>query len=516
MSDSGQGIQRINIMNRLINILFRYGLSALLVLIVFSSFLGCKKDKLDLYQEVANEFSNYLSTTIGSGTAMKLGDSAVNNRTLSAPGLPVLLQKEATQEVVVQGTIDPSLVAVYDSLNHTKSPVFKEGAFELSNKGVIYIESGLSTSTDSLKLHLKNASLLEHNTIYLVPIKLKVVSGQAQLKSKYMFVKMKVSITPSLIQMDVYKPESGLNTNFIRGYYVINGYHSVTKINNQENGIKVFKFSARINHPLDIAVQGGIRLNNTDSVKTWVEGIKKNTYNRIPESAIKIIKPTVNFPKGDSVSVDSFAFSIDYQQLKQSDKNYIGILELENTSNNNFVEPMTELGANYALIEINIQEYNTENIAYPLPALQGNKMDRSLWKATAEVNDNNKDFPVTNLFDGKIATIWKAAGSTPKDITIDMGKTETLKGFIFSPSYLGSYDIYYNFSKVEAYSSNDGKTWKKEGIFIAGDIDNRSTADRPDRKNLKFINPVTAKFFKFNIIESSFGLPYISEIEGIN
>jgi len=177
---------------------------------------------------------------------------------------------------------------------------------------------------------------------------------------------------------------------------------------------------------------------------------------------------------------------------------------------------MTELGANYALIEINIQEYNTENIAYPLPALQGNKMDRSLWKATAEVNDNNKDFPVTNLFDGKIATIWKAAGSTPKDITIDMGKTETLKGFIFSPSYLGSYDIYYNFSKVEAYSSNDGKTWKKEGIFIAGDIDNRSTADRPDRKNLKFINPVTAKFFKFNIIESSFGLPYISEIEGIN
>src|SRR5690606_14094217 len=133
--------------------------------------------------------SNYLSTTIGTGTAMKLGDSAVNNRTLSAPGLPVLLQGKAAQEVVVQGTIDPALIAVYDSLNHTKSPEFKEGAFELSNKGVIHIQPGLSTSTDSLKLHLKDASLLEHNTIYLVPIKLKIVSGQAQLKSKYMFVK---------------------------------------------------------------------------------------------------------------------------------------------------------------------------------------------------------------------------------------------------------------------------------------------------------------------------------------
>src|SRR5690606_41141685 len=80
--------------------------------------------------------SDLLSTTIGSGTAMKLGDSAVNNRTLSAPGLPVLLQKEATQEVVVQGTIDPSLVAVYDSLNHTKSPEFRSEERRVGKKTI--------------------------------------------------------------------------------------------------------------------------------------------------------------------------------------------------------------------------------------------------------------------------------------------------------------------------------------------------------------------------------------------
>ncbi|WP_313261133.1 discoidin domain-containing protein [Sphingobacterium sp.] len=503
-------------MNRLINILFRYGLSALIILVVLNNIVGCKKDNLDLYQEVANEFSNYLSSNIGNATAMKLGDSAVNNRTLAPAGLPVLLESAASEDIHVQGKIDLSLLSIYDSLQHTKSPTFPGDAFKLADEGKITVESGLSESTDTLKVELNNATHLKHNEIYLIPIKLKVLSGNSKLKSSYMFVKMKVTITPSLVRLGVFIFENGFQDSKPRGYYFLNGNQSITRINGKDNGNEKYMFSARINHPLDIESQAKIRVNTSDTLQTWFEAIKREKYIRIPESAIKILKPTVKFVVGETDSRDSFQVHIDFQQIKPSTQTQVAIIELENTSDKNMVQPENDLGSMYAFITINIQDFQTENIAYPLQTVKGNKMDRSLWKVQAEVNDSNKDFPASNLFDGKTSTIWKAAGYTPQDLTIDLGKTETLKGFVFTPSYQSSYDIYYNFSKVEAYSSNDGKTWKKEGVFIAGDVNYQSSADNPDKKHLKFINPVTAKYMKFTIIESSFGTPYISEIEGIN
>jgi len=503
-------------MNKPYKILSRFCAASFLAVVLLACFFGCKKDNLSLYQEVANEFSNYLSSNIGSATAMKLGDTTVNNRTLIPAGLPVLLESAASEDIQVQGKIDVSLLSVYDSLQHTKSPIFPEDAFGLSNDGKITVKSGSATSSDSLMVELKKATRLKHNETYLVPIKLKILSGNSKLKSSYMFVKMKVLITPSLVRMGVFKFENKFYDARPRGYYCIAGNIIVTRINKDDDGNKKYMFSARINHPLDVESQAGIRVNTTDSVQTWFEKVKFEKYTRIPESAIKILKPTVNIAKGETDSRDSFQVQIDYQQLKPSDQNQLAIIELENSSDNKLVEPENDLGSKYAFIIVKLLEYQTGNVAYPNTVLEGNKMNTSSWKLKTEVNDNNKDFPASNMLDGNISTIWKGSGSSPQDITIDFGKTETVKGFVFTPSYNGSYDIYYNFAKMEVYSSDNGTTWKKEGIFIAGDIDWQSSAERPDRKKLRFINPVSAKFIKLSIIESSFGNPYISELEGIN
>ncbi|MGV6944678.1 discoidin domain-containing protein [Sphingobacterium kyonggiense] len=486
-----------------------YLLLAVLLLFLSSSIFSCKKESFGLLDEVSNEFNHYPNSTVGKATAMKVGDLATNNRTLFAPGLPILLNERASADIQVQGNIDVSLISIYDSLNHVKSPVFSEGAFELENNGLITVKEGYENSTDSLKVLLKDASKLTNNTVYLIPIKLQVQSGNASLKSRYMFVKMHVEISPVMASMGSFKYEGKFYSMNDRRYSFIGGNLINTRINGVNDGIKTIRFTSKINHSLDKEFQSSVKISSSDSIFKFFEKIKFSTYKKIPVEAIKVLKDKVKFPAESYVSQDSFNVQIDYNQLKASDTSYLAVFELENKSMPNLLTPNETSAAKYAFVVVKVVEYNTGNIALTTNDLEGVEMNRSTWKISGK---SHADFPVTNLLDGKIETYWQGIASPPQEFVIDMGKAETLKGFKFTPQYKSTYN---DFQKVEVYVSSDGTTWKKEGLFIAGEVDYRSNPQRPDYKKLKFLTPVTARYFKFNVIESYLGVTAIADLDGI-
>jgi hypothetical protein len=49
---------------------------------------------------------------------------------------------------------------------------------------------------------------------------------------------------------------------------------------------------------------------------------------------------------------------------------------------------------------------------------------------------------------------------------------------------------------------------------LAGSVYWDSSVENPDIKTLRFINPVQAKYFKFQVMEASNGITAIAEING--
>lgn len=58
---------------------------------------------------------------------------------------------------------------------------------------------------------------------------------------------------------------------------------------------------------------------------------------------------------------------------------------------------------------------------------------------------------------------------------------------------------------MEVYSSTNGTTWKLEGYYVGTTTSAGSTVANPDIKNVRFLTPVTARYFKFNITKTTDG-----------
>jgi hypothetical protein len=239
---------------------------------------------------------------------------------------------------------------------------------------------------------------------------------------------------------------------------------------------------------------------------------KRNAKSKLlPEGSYKIVKNKATIKANQWSSQDSIKVEIDYDKLEATigNETYVLIMKIDNSSDKELLAPDTVEMANRAFIEINHKIIDTKNIISN-DGLTGKDMDRSRWTATSSGNFDTET-TASKVLDGKGDTYWRSPRVMPQDITINMGDSKLVKGFSFTPQYNDSYD---NFREVKVYSSQDGQTWDFQGYFLAGSVYWDSSVENPDIKTLRFINPVQAKYFKFQVMEASNGITAIAEING--
>ncbi|WP_316837190.1 discoidin domain-containing protein [Pedobacter nutrimenti] len=135
--------------------------------------------------------------------------------------------------------------------------------------------------------------------------------------------------------------------------------------------------------------------------------------------------------------------------------------------------------------------------------LIGTTIDRSTWSVTS--NNPGGDYaPASNMWDGDNNTFWLTSVSNlPESFVLDMGTSNTVKGFTYVAPFGGYYDV----TGMTLKYSNDGVVWKPVGDWV------RAQSGDP----IKFINPLTARYFKFIVTKASNRYYVgIAELNGIN
>jgi len=475
-------------------------------------FVSCKKENLGKLGEVSKEFSQYSYSSTGEAVATYIGKTAIRNETTFAAYFQAQLKDPSAGTTKIKASIEQDLLSIYDSLFSVKSLTFPDKAFKLRSEGEIVIESGKLVS-DSVKLDLLDATGLIPNSVYVIPIKLTVESGSAVLKGKYIFLKMKIVGRYVLGSMESFSNETNFyNSSFGLPYLL--GQFQNTSINGINNASKNLSISIKINESVPKDLLAEIIPDQSKSSLDFFNKNRGGNAKLIPENAYKIVKNRASIKANEYSSQDSFKIEFDYSKLQETSDStsYLLILKMDNTGNPDLLVSDTSKMANLAFIQIKNKIISTGNVASTNDGLTGSTMLRTKWIVSSSGGNEDKENPGSNVLDGKISTFWRAAKPSPQDLIINMTDEYTVKGFLFTPQYNNMYE---SFNQTKVYSSKDGKTWEFQGYFLAGYTNYESSAEKPDIKTLRFIKPVQAKYFKFQVIDAGYGNPAIAEINAI-
>lgn len=210
----------------------------------------------------------------------------------------------------------------------------------------------------------------------------------------------------------------------------------------------------------------------------------------------------VTVKAGQTQSLDSIKIELDKPVgLKTGVYKYVVPLRLTSTA---------ALASDIMFIRFVITVIDVINIDPRNTGLAGTTIDRSSWSITATAEDYG---PAANVLDNDNFSSWCAGFyDAPQGLQLDMSSSHPVKGFSIVPNYS---PIDFDFLKAEVFSSNDGVVWKAEGIYNGTSTASSSTWDNPDLKTIKFIEQVTARYFKFTFTRSSLGAPGLAELDAI-
>ncbi|MGJ1284408.1 BT_3987 domain-containing protein [Sphingobacterium spiritivorum] len=110
-------------------------------------------------------------------------------------------------------------------------------------------------------------------------------------------------------------------------------------------------------------------------------------------------------------------------------------------------------------------------------------------------SDSYSDFYATNVLDGDYDTDYIAYYDADNNITIDMKRVSSVKGFVLSPSY--SFFTPMASQTIDVLTSLDNVTWTEQGKYTKATIDDSSSSANPDNRNINFYSPVQVRYVKF-------------------
>lgn len=401
---------------------------------------------------------------------------------------PVFISRAFNKDVQVTARIDPSLVTVYDNITNgiaTPSPVLDPAAVALANGGKIVIKSGSTASADSIRVLIKDPSLLATGArTHVIPVVLEAATENipVSVSRKIMFVKVYGKIMSAGIS-------SLGNTNMIRD--------SVAKNGNTVGGNNLFYLKGLLVDK--VSGNQTIQVEANNALLKEYNSANKTNYQEFPANMYQLLQPSALVPAGAVSSKDSIVIKLDNLNNLEAAKEYLLPLQVKSVSGTPQLPVISNQKIAYLYLKVLSSNVDPRN-----SGLTGTTINRTGWTATASAQYTT-NAPARAL-DGSTTTYWiTTIASLPAYMDLNMGSVKTVKGFNITPPTTTSY----SFLTMEVYSSQDGNTWSLEGTF------NTPTSSNAV-KTIRFVNPVTAQYFRFNIIRGG-GTAYsgIAELNGV-
>lgn len=154
-----------------------------------------------------------------------------------------------------------------------------------------------------------------------------------------------------------------------------------------------------------------------------------------------------------------------------------------------------QISTTHKTVYLNIT-YEFSNIATGETPLTGPLMSRTAWSVTVSNTTSGALGPA--MLDGSNTTAWRSSNSSTaaKWAILNMGSTQTVKGFQLVPNYVATTE---NPTQMTISTSTDNVTYTVQGIWRGSGPANTSSATSPDIKGVNFIAPVSARYFRFDI-----------------
>lgn len=219
----------------------------------------------------------------------------------------------------------------------------------------------------------------------------------------------------------------------------------------------------------------------------------KTNYILLPAANYKIISSTqIKIMPGSVIATDSLKLEILDRTKLNDEKGYILPLSISGISTK---DKGIAASNNYGTIYI-IVKGTYQNIDKTQTLLDGTLSPRTGWLTTVSTTTSGALGPA--MIDGNNATAWRSSTSTTtaRWCSIDMGSAQQLKGFRLVPNYVA---VAENPTAISISTSLDNVTWTKQGEWKGTGPATGSTATTPDLKHINFINPVQARYFRFDI-----------------
>jgi hypothetical protein len=280
----------------------------------------------------------------------------------------------------------------------------------------------------------------------------------------------------------VYMPgEFGTYTNSITVPFV----HTPVSV----SGNRIVKVSPRTTREAvaDIAVTIAV---DTSLVRAYNTNNKKNLL-VLPAGSYAIANTGALTIKAGSVSTDSLQVEITKPELLTNPEGYLLPLKITAVSG---ADRGVLISSNQSAAFINVT-YAFNNISDD-QAAAGLLLARTGWAVTVSNTTAGALGPA--MLDGSNTTAWRSSNSSTaaKWVIVDLGAARTIRGFRLTPNYVA---VAENATTILVSSSTDNLLFASQGSWRGTGPAASSTATAPDLKNINFITPVTARYFRLDI-----------------
>ncbi|MFD2286680.1 DUF1735 domain-containing protein [Pedobacter petrophilus] len=292
-------------------------LLTLMLTVAISSLLSAcsKEDRYD--QQLISVKGNFNPISyLQKGNLIYLNGESYT-KTTNFIGIPVLLTEKSKVADTIVATVDPSLIAEYNTQHGEQNPVFPEGAFGLSNNGRFPLAAGETQSKDSLFVTLKNGTGLKGQAVYLIPVRL-ASKNKGKILNEVLYFKMLLSSGNLTAFVD------GASTgNGVFGGRIPGGSLSLVYFDYYPDSLK---FNVGLNTALpdhDVIVEG------TLLSETQLDSVKNAQYffaSPLPGGYATLSKSLSIIPKGQIAGQDSLVVRLSNKaQLERNQYYLLGI-----------------------------------------------------------------------------------------------------------------------------------------------------------------------------------------------
>lgn len=455
-----------------------YTLTGLLFAGLCTFFSSCSKDEVNIKELYAYAAAGSSAYNLQSGSIALIRSTILSG---SGTSFPVLLSRAFEKDVEVTAKIDTSLIRLYDSVYRVTSPRFPAGAFGLAGNGKVTIRAGKDRSEDSLQIALLSATAIPPGTtVYTIPVSLVSASNNIPVSSarQVMFVKLTVASVAAGIR----STDNTASVNVV-----------LQNINGVNTGQDLVYLRSILNQGISKPVTSTVRI-NTDLVQSY-NVTNGTSYQVFPAGSYQLEKATATIAVNTVLSGDSVRIKLTNLAAFAGGTDYLLPVELvEDTALDSPPADATKKVV-YILLSVFVNNVDPANAT-----VTGTSISRTGWSVTA--SGSYAGNAISRVLDGNNATAWDSDGRMPAWVQLDMGTSKTVKGFPIVPSYEYRTDDFVN---MEVYSSTNGTVWKLEGKYMGTATSAGSSAASPDIKTVRFISPVTARYFKFNITKTTDG-----------